>query len=200
MGSRWRFWDTGKTKDGKPVEELKTTLSRLEKEGILRVLTTDVLEHRVQNLYQGLASALKTFRKGSSMEVIPEHLLKKLPEKERTKHIKKAITGIQQKREALDSIVLLLTNSAWPWNRAGDKHNRLMAFIVDEFLQDYEELKDSPEYYDDLYTMALSIIQKSFMGEDVTKEVPIAIFMPQAGKGYDPGVMEHIAKGNEGEK
>jgi len=190
--ARWKFWKTGDSgKDGSQ-EPLKTTLSRLEKDGLLRVLTTDVLENRVQNLYQGLSSALATFREGASMELIPEELLEKLDKKERMKYVKKAIAGIQKKREALDNIVLLLTNSAWPWNRAGDKHNRLMAFIVDEFLQDYEELKSSPEYYDDLYTMALSIIQKSFMGEDVTKEVPIVIFMPQGGKGFDPGVMEKI--------
>lgn len=193
---RWKFWKTGqKGKDG--TEAIQTTLSRLEKEGILRVLTTDVLEHRVQNLYQGLSEALKTFREGAATQIIPEELLEKLDPEERKEYIKKAIAGIQRKREALDDIILLLTNSAWPWNRAGDKHNRLMAFIVDEFLQDYEELKNIPEYYDDLYTMVLSIIQKSFMGEDVTKEVPIAIFMPQAGKGYDPGIMEHIKMGGK---
>lgn len=192
---RWKFWKTGQ-KDGGPQEELKTTLSRLEKEGILRVLTTDVLEHRVQNLYTGLAEALKTFRDGALLELIPEDLLAKLDKKERNKLIKQAIAGIKKQREALDNIVLLLTNSAWPWNRAGDRHNRLMAFIVDEFLQDYEELKSSPEYYDDLYTMALSIIQKSFMGEDVTKEVPIAIFMPQGGRGYDAGALKKIKMGD----
>lgn len=197
MGSRWKFWKTGKGKDGKPVEELKTTLSRMEKEGILRVLTTDVLEHRVGNLHDGLKQALATFREGSLLDIIPEDLLAQLSEKERDKLIKKSIRGVLKKREALDDIVVLLTDSAWPWNRAGDKQNRLMAFIVDEFLQDYEELKDSPEYYDDLYTMAFSIQQKSYRGEDVTKEVPITIFMPQGGKGYDPSSMMKIKMGKE---
>ena len=198
MGSRWKFWSRDKG-DGK--EDVISSLTRLEKDGILRVLTTDVLEHRVGNLHDGLKTALATFREGSMMEIIPGDLLEKLPEKERVKLLKQAIQGVKKKREALDDIVVLLTDSAWPWNRGGDKQNKLMAFIVDEFLQDYEELKTIPEFYDDLYTMALSIQQKSYRGEDVTKEVPIVILTPQGGKGFDPGMMAKIKMGRgEGEQ
>lgn len=185
---KWQFWK----KDGDKKKE-PTTLARLEKDGLLRVLTTDVLENRVKNLHEGLTQALETFRKARLKTLIPEEVLDRMSEAQREEYIKNYVEGIRKEREALDNIVILLTDAAWPWNRAGDRNNRMLAFIVDEFLQDYEELKNHPDYYDDLYTMALSIVQKSFREPDVTKEVPIAIFMPKAqGNQVDLRQMEEL--------
>lgn len=188
---KWKFWK----KEG---EKSLTNLARLEKEGVLKTLTTDTLQIRIHELHDDLTEAFEEFRKGSLQAIIPDDLWDRMDPETKAKYIQKGVEGIQQKREALDKIVLALSDQAWPWNRAGDPLNRLMAFLVDEFLQDYEEFKEIPAFYDDLFTMALSIIQKSYKEKDVTKEVPIVIFMPQAGKGYDAGMMEKIKM--EGEK
>ena len=192
MGN-WRFWEKGKkaTEVSDTQKGPVASLSRLEKEGILKIITTDILEARVKNLHDGLLKCLEKYRKASYSEFIPEELIEQLPPEERLEYVRDEIKGIKGKREALDEAVVLLTDVAWPWNRAGDKKNRLAAWIVDEFLQEYEEYKDVPSEYDTLYTELLSIAQKSYREPDVTKEVPIAIFSPS------PGVQVDLRKAEE---
>jgi len=190
----WRFWEKGKkaTQVSDTGKGPIASLSRLEKEGILKIITTDILEARVKNLHDGLLECLKDYREASFSEFIPEELIEKLPEAERLQYVRDEISAIKKKREALDKAVVLLTDVAWPWNRAGDKKNKLAAYIVDLFLQEYEEYKDVPSEYDTLYTELLSIAQKSYREPDVTKEVPIAIFSPSPGVQLDLRKMEEI--------
>lgn len=189
---KWRFWEKGRKQTEVSDKGPISSLGRLEKEGILRILTTDILEARVKNLHDGLLKCLKQYREASVGEIIPDHLLQQLPENERLEYVKGQIEGIKGKREALDEAVVLLTDVAWPWNRGGDPKHRLSAFLVDEFLQEYEDFKDIPEEYDSLYTELLSIAQKSYKEPDVTKEVPIAIFSPSPGVQLDLRKLEEV--------
>jgi hypothetical protein len=184
---KWRFWERGEKETQVSTSERGpiSSLSRLEKQGILSIITTDILEARVKNLHDGLLKCLEDYREASYCEFIPEELVEQLSKEEREEYARKRIQAIKDKRKALDQAVVLLTDVAWPWNRGGDKKHRLSAFIVDEFLQEYEEYKDVPEEFDTLFTELLSIAQKSYKEPDVTKEVPIAIFSPSPGHQVD---------------
>ncbi|MDH5203274.1 MAG: hypothetical protein OEW69_08455 [Nitrospirota bacterium] len=184
---KWKFW--GKGKDG---EQRLTNLARLESEGVLKTLTTDTLQTRIHELHDDLTEALQEFRKASTSQILPTDLVLLMNEKQRAKYVGNRVQALESKREALDKIILALSDQAWPWNRAGDRDNSDVGEKVADFLILYEEYKELPGYYDPLFTLALQIIQLSYKAADVTQEIPIVIFTPVSGKKLDLRDMQNV--------
>jgi len=184
---KWKFWSRGK--DG---EKKLTNLDRLESEGVLRTLQTNTLQTRIHELHDDLIEALQEFRKASTGQILPPDLILAMNKKQKAKYVKSRVEALQSKREALDKIVLALSDQAWPWNRAGDRDNTDVGEKVADFLILYEEYKELPGYYDPLFTLALQIIQLSYKAADVTQEIPIVIFTPVSGKKLDLRDMQNV--------
>ena len=135
--------------------KISSTLDRLEEEGFKPLIKSDILEGRLSEVHKAL-----------------EKMLVEDGEKQ-----------VKFKGELVDSVFRLIFVVSSAWLRSMD--NPWLAHKINCYIQNYRELRNSPEFLDVLFEESMAMLNLSFTNIDVEPLRPIIIqTMPQFGGGW----------------